>query len=139
MATRMLQRRDDSGVWATVNPVLGAGEFGLETDTGIIKLGDGETAWQELPPAFEEPEVKSVFGRVGFVTATASDITDGTDIGREVFTADTQLTARTAIGAGTGNGNVVGTGVLKIVSLSLTEYNALPVKDSTTLYVIPGA
>lgn len=136
--TRMLQRRGLASEWASVNPVLGSGEFGLESDTGIIKIGDGTTAWQELDPAFEEPLVKSVFGRTGNVTATSADITDGTAIGRDVFSADTQLTARAAIGAGTGDGNMVGTGVYKVIAVAnKAAYDAIADKDEEALYVIP--
>lgn len=35
--------------WATVNPVLLAGEPGLESDTENLKIGDGRTAWSGLP------------------------------------------------------------------------------------------
>lgn len=33
---------------ASVNPVLLAGELGLETDTGKFKFGDGTNAWSSL-------------------------------------------------------------------------------------------
>ena len=33
---------------ASVNPVLLAGELGLETDTGKFKFGDGTSAWSSL-------------------------------------------------------------------------------------------
>ena len=33
---------------ASVNPVLLAGELGLETDTGKFKFGDGTSAWNNL-------------------------------------------------------------------------------------------
>ncbi len=54
MATQMTNvrfqaRRDDSTVWAVNNPVLLPGEFGLETDTGYLKIGDGVHAWNTLP------------------------------------------------------------------------------------------
>jgi hypothetical protein len=35
--------------WATVNPVLLAGEPGLESDTENLKIGDGKTIWSGLP------------------------------------------------------------------------------------------
>ena len=35
--------------WATVNPVLLAGEPGLESDTENLKIGDGKTVWSGLP------------------------------------------------------------------------------------------
>lgn len=48
MGTRMLQRRGTSAEWAAANPVLGDGELGLDRDTGVIKVGDGVTAWLTL-------------------------------------------------------------------------------------------
>lgn len=41
-------RRDVAADWASVNPVLGVGEAGVETDTRRIKIGDGSTAWNSL-------------------------------------------------------------------------------------------
>jgi hypothetical protein len=40
--------RAPSTVWLSSNPVLGLDEIGWETDTGKIKVGDGETAWSNL-------------------------------------------------------------------------------------------
>jgi hypothetical protein len=37
-----------SGKWGTNNPTLADGEFGLETDTGKLKIGDSTTAWNSL-------------------------------------------------------------------------------------------
>lgn len=41
-------RRGTAAQWASANPVLLAGEPGMETDTGVIKYGDGSTAWLSL-------------------------------------------------------------------------------------------
>jgi hypothetical protein len=35
--------------WTSVNPVLAKGEPGCESDTGQMKVGDGQTAWRLLP------------------------------------------------------------------------------------------
>lgn len=35
--------------WTSENPVLLAGEYGIESDTKKRKLGDGATAWNDLP------------------------------------------------------------------------------------------
>lgn len=35
--------------WTTRNPVLAQGEYGLETDTFLIKIGDGVRDWEHLP------------------------------------------------------------------------------------------
>ena len=48
MTTRIKLRRDTATNWTTNNPILAAGEPGLETDTGKIKYGDGVTAWDLL-------------------------------------------------------------------------------------------
>lgn len=41
-------RRSTAAAWASANPVLAAGEPGLETDTNQVKYGDGTTAWNTL-------------------------------------------------------------------------------------------
>lgn len=48
MTTRIKLRRDTAANWTTENPILAAGEPGLETDTGKVKYGDGTTAWTSL-------------------------------------------------------------------------------------------
>lgn len=48
MTTRIKLRRDTAANWFDANPILSAGEPGLETDTRQIKYGDGVTAWREL-------------------------------------------------------------------------------------------
>jgi len=42
-------RRDTLSGWALSNPTLKSGEFGLETDTGQLKIGNGTAAWTALP------------------------------------------------------------------------------------------
>lgn len=42
-------RNDTANNWLTANPILGMGEYGLETDTHLLKIGDGTTAWANLP------------------------------------------------------------------------------------------
>ncbi len=50
MALVKLQvRRDTAANWTASNPVLAAGEPGLETDTGKVKYGDGVRNWATLP------------------------------------------------------------------------------------------
>jgi hypothetical protein len=48
MAVKIQIRRDLASVWTSVNPVLSAGEFGVETDTLFVKIGNGTTAWVSL-------------------------------------------------------------------------------------------
>lgn len=45
---KIKQRYDTSSNWTTNNPVLLAGELGIESDTKLMKVGDGITAWTSL-------------------------------------------------------------------------------------------
>lgn len=54
MSTHILMRRDTASGWNTINPVLMAGEFGLETDTLKMKMGNGSTPWTSLQYAVIE-------------------------------------------------------------------------------------
>lgn len=42
-------RQSTAENWTTRNPILFEGEFGLETDTFLIKVGDGVRDWAHLP------------------------------------------------------------------------------------------
>jgi hypothetical protein len=42
-------RHDIANNWTIRNPVLAAGEYGLEQDTFWIKVGDGVRDWAHLP------------------------------------------------------------------------------------------
>lgn len=53
MADVIQIRRDTSANWTSVNPTLAQGEFGYETNTGKIKIGDGSTAWNSLAYSFD--------------------------------------------------------------------------------------
>jgi hypothetical protein len=49
VAQRMWQRRDTTANWNSANPVLAAGEIGVElTSPPKMKVGDGVTAWTSL-------------------------------------------------------------------------------------------
>lgn len=52
MGTKMQQRRGSAADWSNANPTLDEGEIGFETDTKVVKVGDGVTAWNNLNPPF---------------------------------------------------------------------------------------
>ena len=41
-------RRGLASEWSNVNPILATGEFGLETNTSLFKIGNGATGWNGL-------------------------------------------------------------------------------------------
>ncbi len=48
MSSKIQMRRAGSSQWASVDPVLAQGEFGLDTDIQGTKMGDGSTSWTNL-------------------------------------------------------------------------------------------
>lgn len=48
MAIQIQLRRDLAANWTSVNPILASGEIGVETDTLLLKMGDGSTSWTSL-------------------------------------------------------------------------------------------
>lgn len=44
----MICRNDLAANWVAKNPILAAGELGLETDTGLIKIGNGVQNWNSI-------------------------------------------------------------------------------------------
>lgn len=51
--TSFKQRRGTSQQWDLANPVLLDGEFGVETDTRVVKVGDGANTWRDLSPILD--------------------------------------------------------------------------------------
>ena len=64
MAVQIQLRNDTAANWTSENPILAIGEFGLETDTGLFKIGDGATVWASLAYG-------GVQGEQGVIAATA--------------------------------------------------------------------
>lgn len=48
VVTQIQIRRGTASQWTSTNPVLAAGELGLETDTGKVKAGNGSSNWNSL-------------------------------------------------------------------------------------------
>lgn len=74
--------------WTVGNPTMSANHFGVESDTGLSKLGNGSDDWNTLdyaPTTFtpdETPDLSSDFSRYATVTPTTSDtiaINDASD------------------------------------------------------------
>lgn len=53
-------QRGSAARWTALNLVLGPSEPGVEVDTGLFKMGDGHTAWNDLPYFLTEPYVSGV-------------------------------------------------------------------------------
>jgi hypothetical protein len=56
---------DDFRNWQNANPILGAGQIGIESDTGRLKWGDGRTAWNNLAYCSDAPSEEYELFRSG--------------------------------------------------------------------------
>jgi hypothetical protein len=52
----MQQKRGTSSRWTSTNPILLAGEIGVETDSNKMKVGDGVTHWNNLEYTKVDPQ-----------------------------------------------------------------------------------
>lgn len=65
-------RNDVAANWTNNNPILAQGEFGLESNSFLLKIGDGVTAWNSLPylnKLNQEHFVKGADGTISFSAA----------------------------------------------------------------------
>lgn len=74
--TKIQLRRDTAANWSTNNPTPASGEPCFETDTGKFKIGDGTTAYNDLPYQG---------GGGGTPTNMVTTDTDQTITGKKVF------------------------------------------------------
>ncbi len=66
---RVKAATDTAAAWTAANKVLLAGEWGLETDTGYTKIGDGTTAWTSL--SYYKPEIVKKSFELGWTVCTS--------------------------------------------------------------------
>lgn len=89
---RMQQRRDTGANWAASNPVLAAGEVGVNTDTGELKVGDGTTTWNVLrgflPGPVDYSEVIRTAGDISLTSSGWQTVTSTLDVAVLATTGD---------------------------------------------------
>ena len=87
---RIILRNDTAEAWTAANPVLKAGEAGIETDTHKFKFGDGTTAWKNLDYAgADEKQIKALIAadEDNFTTVVPNEGEDDLVAIRRVITA----------------------------------------------------
>lgn len=84
VVTQIQVRRGTAAQWTSTNPTLAAGEWGYETDTGKVKIGNGSTAWSSLG-----------YNGAGTVTSivAGTGLTGGTITSSGTVAIDTSVTA----------------------------------------------
>ena len=76
-----LLRKDTAENWQNKNPILRKGEQGLETDTGIIKIGDGATEYNSLSD-------DNIYLPKSYANATFANALKGSKSGSAIFIDD---------------------------------------------------
>ena len=84
VVTQIQARRGTAAQWTSANPTLAAGEWGYETDTGKVKIGNGSTVWNSLS--------YTGVGDIEGVTA-GTGISGGGTSGTVTVSIDTSVTA----------------------------------------------
>jgi hypothetical protein len=70
-------RRGTAAEWTSADPVLAEGEIGIETDTDLLKIGNGTDVWSVRPyigTGGSGNGVVSVNDQTGEVVLTAQDV-----------------------------------------------------------------
>lgn len=89
VVTQIQVRRGTAAQWTSANPTLAAGEWGFESDTNKVKIGDGTTAWNSL----------SYQGNAGTVTS----ITAGTGLSGGTITSSGTIAIDSTVATLTGS------------------------------------
>ena len=113
-------RRDTAATWASVNPVLLAGEAGLETDTNKIKIGNGSTAWNSLAYFPSIVTGGTVLGNLEIGSTGTLTFEGSTADGFETTLAVTNPTADRTITLPNQSGTVVVSGNASIVDADVS-------------------
>ena len=114
VVTQIQVRRGTASQWTSANPTLASGEWGFESDTGKVKIGNGSTVWNSL-------------GYTGAGTITS--ITAGTGLSGGTITATGTIAIDSTVATLTGtqaltNKDLTGTGntfPTSLVTLTATQ------------------
>jgi len=127
VVTQIQVRRGTASQWTSANPTLAAGEWGFESDTGKVKIGNGSTAWNSLgyQGAGDIEGVTAGTGLSGGGTSGTVTVSIDTAVTADLTTAQT-LTNKTlttpVISSISNSGTVtLPTGSVTLASLTGTE------------------
>lgn len=122
--TTIKLRRGTAAEWTAANPILAAGEMGIETDTRKFKFGDGTTPWNTLAYASAEG---GGGGGTGDVTAAG----DNTFTGNNTFTGEVNLNGISIAENLTVNRNLTSSGEINAVSIKTTGLRSDDIQTTT--------
>jgi len=117
MSTRIQVRRGTASQWSTANPILAAGEVGFETDTNLLKVGDGQTVYNSLD-YFADIDSASA-SLVSYVDERVEEL-----VGLSPETLDTLEELAAALGDDPDFFNTISASVTSASAFALSEANS---------------
>lgn len=131
--TTIKNRRDTAANWTSTNPTLAAGEFGVETDTRKVKVGNGAATWSALGSilAGSSYDVNVQSGTTTY-TITANDA--GKLILRSAATGVNDVTIPTDATSPMPLGTVITIIPTNAASLQILGSGGVTIRTTTTAY-----
>jgi hypothetical protein len=154
MSVRLQFRRGTATEWTNANPVLFAGEIGFETDTKLIKVGDGSTSWTSLaystvsPSSLVEQAQDAVNTALVAGTGVTKNYNDNANtltlsIGQDVgTTSDVTFNDVSVTGDLTVDGSLTVSGTttsINTTNLEVEDKNIIIAKVATTVISTSGS
>lgn len=89
--TQIQVRRGTAAQWTSANPTLASGEWGYESDTGKVKIGNGSTVWASLgyTGAGTVTSITAGTGLTGGAITSSGTIAIDTSVTADLSTAQT--------------------------------------------------
>jgi len=123
VVTQIQVRRGTASQWTSANPTLAAGEWGFETDTAKVKIGNGSTAWNSLgyQGAGDIEGVTAGTGLSGGGTSGTVTVSINTAVTADLTTAQTLTNKTIDAASNTLTGVVTLTGTQTLTNKTLTD------------------
>lgn len=120
VVTQIQVRRGTAAQWTSANPTLASGEWGFETDTNKVKIGDGTTVWTGLS-----------YKGAGTVTS----ITAGTGLSGGTITSTGTIAIDSTVATLTGSQTLTNKTLTTPVIASISNTGTLTLPTSTDTLV----
>lgn len=120
MPVKVQLRRGTAAQWTAANPVLLAGEQGLETDTRKVKIGDGTTAWNSLAYSIFTQAELDAKANLASPTFTGTPAAPTATAGTNTTQVSTTAFVQTAVGTRAPIASPTFTGTVTADALTVT-------------------
>ena len=123
VVTQIQVRRGTATQWTSANPTLASGEWGFESDTNKLKIGNGSSTWTALSYA--------VTGSTGTVTS----ITAGTGLSGGTITSNGTIAIDSTVATLTGSQTLTNKTLTTPVIATISNTGTLTLPTSTDTLV----